>query len=66
MTTVTLAKNLFGFNFFSNLIASIQFYFQARKDFNQLNAMTDKELADIGISRYDIGRITFGKQKIER
>ena len=30
-----------------------------RKVIKQLNAMTDKELADIGINRYDIDRLVW-------
>lgn len=33
-----------------------------RKVIKQLNAMSDKELADIGINRYDIDRLVWLKE----
>lgn len=39
-----------------------QRYVQNSRAYKELNAMTDKELADIGIHRHDIKRIVYGKE----
>lgn len=39
-----------------------QRYIQNSRVIKELNAMTDKELADIGIHRNDIKRIVYGKE----
>ena len=37
-------------------------YQKAKKTYNELSALNDKELKDIGISRSDITRISFGEK----
>ena len=62
-TRTYTTRDMDGFSFgafFSRLVEAFQGWNDARATRRSLNALTDRELADIGLSRGDIDRIVRG------
>jgi len=64
MTYINYFVNAF-YQSIDTVFSSIDKGFRARRAYEELNRLNDRELKDLGIARYDIPRIVFDSVKTQ-